>query len=285
MNMISEKQNEEQMLALQYAAKQFYNRAEKYDLVEWIICFLSVGLTIIQTVFDTESFVGYLVAGLLALGILTVQLFVKRFTNKAAALKQLFDYQLFGFDLPDSFGEYSEEKLYQFAKREKNRNPQKYHQQISATGTSIKRGVKDWYEIDKETPSETAIRKCQCQNFNFDSELADVVKIITLVVFVCAILLFTFFYFDRTVSELLKGLITLAPIIEKSFSVVKSSVEMRDYIVECKSKNILSEKMTVKERQMLIDKRRRIIYIVPDFLHQILSQKLHDEIEDNFDTN
>ncbi len=285
MNMISEKQNEEQMLALQYAAKQFYNRAEKYDLVEWIICFLSVGLTIIQTVFDTESFVGYLVAGLLALGILTVQLFVKRFTNKAAALKQLFDYQLFGFDLPDSFGEYSEEKLYQFAKREKNRNPQKYHQQISATGTSIKRGVKDWYEIDKETPSETAIRKCQCQNFNFDSELADVVKIITLVVFVCAILLFTFFYFDRTVSELLKGLITLAPIIEKSFSVVKSSVEMRDYIVECKSKNILSEKMTVKERQMLIDKRRRIIYIVPDFLHKILSKKLHDEIEDNFDTN
>lgn len=178
MNDFSTKQNANDMLMLQFAARQHYNRAERLNYFYLILCILDIVLVYVYETILQEPLIAGLISGsIFFLLMFVVSKQVERNINIAAGMRQLFDYKLFGFCLPNSFQGYTQESLITFVFLEKRRNVTKFIQQINNDGHSKKPGVKNWYNsVTDDMTLVEAIRTCQNENRFFDNILTKITQ-------------------------------------------------------------------------------------------------------------
>lgn len=168
MSTISIRQNEENVLRCQYAARFCYNRAEVLNTGVWCCCIMAAML-----VFLPDSLPGILQYGLplsveLLATFLTWRLSVR--VSQASLFRSYFDAYVFSFDLT----EFSS-KIHKIG--ELSKKIVRYHQeeatvQLKNTGNDYPPGVKDWYILTEGLSENDAIFECQRQNSYWDEKMS-----------------------------------------------------------------------------------------------------------------
>ena len=144
MSQVKIKQNKEDMLHMQYAARYCFNRAENLNDIVWLLCILSV-----LTAFLPSS-----VPEMWQLGIPIVIDFaallcgwrLSENLSLASSLRKCFDAYVLGIGF-DSFDRDTKQKLLESAFKIERKNPEGAKIQMTQTGRDNPTGVIVWYEL------------------------------------------------------------------------------------------------------------------------------------------
>ena len=277
-NKISEKQNEKNMLAIQYCARHCYNFAEYLNYASWLICIITV---IILSLPAVSSFLGewkVLLALIFNILAIIVDYLHKRFIKTGATLKMLFDYKLFGFNEKDKYNGLSLPEIKHIIANIINRYPKSFKKQSENNGESKIKGVKDWYyNIPSALPIDKAVRICQEQNMSFDICLTKNTLLLYVILLIVVFVWFIVVNANMSVVEIFINLCSVFALIKKIasefYSIGKLSVTNNFTFQLIKNKSI--DSMVI---QSIIDERRLVNVTIPNFLHKLMSNKLHDTI-------
>ena len=263
------------MLAIQYCARHYYNFAEYLNYTSWAICIVT---TIILSLPTVSSFLGekkIIVALIFNIFALVVDYLYKRFIKTGAKFKMLFDYKLFGFTDKDGYNGLSLPEIKRTIAKIINRYPKSYKKQVENNGESKIKGVKDWYyNISSDLPIDKAIRKCQEQNMFFDKRL---IKKTLFLYGVLLVFVFVWFIMINANTSVFKLVINVCSM----FVLIKKIVSEFYYIGKLSVTNNLTAQLVDDERvdcmvtQSIIDQRRLVNVTLPNFVHKIMSNKLH----------
>lgn len=267
------------MLMIQFFAKRKFNFAEITNEVSWVFVAINVALALIPT---TKQCLGEYIVAIAAMATIlstVTQHLATRSTKIAAAARQLFDYELFGLDKPLRYGEYTEEDIVFFASKEKRRNKKKYMAQTSNNGTDKEHGVKDWYIIDDLWDNDKAVFECQKQNKLFDRELTFWVEWGLIITVSIPIAIAVVLNWNSSLGAVIKGLLSVISVVIKLFGTIHKTVELHK-IMGLAEERFNNANYSFESRQEVIDRRRKLSFIVPNFLHRILSKRIHENIRD-----
>ena len=263
------------MLAIQYCARHYYNFAEYLNYTSWAICIVT---TIILSLPTVSSFLGekkIIAALIFNIFALVVDYLYKRFIKTGATFKMLFDYKLFRFADKDRYNGLSLSEIKRTIANIINRYPKSYKKQVENNGESKTKGVKDWYyNISSDLPIDKAIRKCQDQNMFFDNNL---IKKTLFLYGILLVLVFVWFIIINANTPVFTIVINLCSI----FALIKKIVSEFYSIGKLSVANNLTSQLVNNKKidcmviQSIIDQRRLVNVTVPNFLHKIMSNKLH----------
>lgn len=277
-NKIPEKQNDINMLAIQYCARHCYNFAEYLNYASWVICIITV---IILSLPAVSSFLGewkIIIALFFNILAIVVDCLYKRFIKTGATLKMLFDYKLFGFDEKDKYNGLSIPEIKHIVAKIINRYPKSFKKQSENNGESKIKGVKDWYyNIPSALPLDKAVRKCQEQNKLFDICLTKNTLILYVILLIVVFIWFIVVNANMSVAGIFINLCSAFALIKKIvsefYSIGKLSVT-NDFTFQL----ITNKSIDSMVIQSIIDERRLVNVTIPNFLHKLMSNKLHATI-------
>lgn len=263
------------MLKIQYCARHYYNFAEYLNYISWVICIFATiifNLPVVSLFFGEYKLIVAISINIIAL---TVDYFYKQFIKIGATLKMLFDYKLFGFTDKDSYNGLSLSEIKHTIATIINRYPKSYKKQVENNGKSKIKGVKDWYyNIPSDLNIDKAIRKCQSQNMFFDKRL---IKKTLFLYGILLVFVFVWFIIINANTSVFKLVINVCSM----FALIKRIVSEFYYIGKLSVTNNLTAQLVDDERvdcmvtQSIIDQRRLVNVTLPNFLHKIMSNKLH----------
>ncbi len=142
---IKQKQNEVELLEVQYSARTLYNIAEGLNIGAWIIA-------VLWAIFESYIAEGcgititYMLIINMSIIIITIffQAGVRSCTKYAAGLRMYFDYQLFGWE-SEEYQECSKQSLKDIVYKILSLRKKDSAIRMRNTGIQNPRGVKDWY--------------------------------------------------------------------------------------------------------------------------------------------
>ena len=249
-------------------------------MLSYILIFVSVALSIFSNI--QEKFVTWVFLLQVAITIIIffLQNIIHKFTDIGASCRHLFDYKLFGFNPTTKYGNYTEDEIYELAVGEKHKNKKKYDIAISHKGTDKERGVKFWYKLDSSWPINKAIMECQKQNVFWDKKLTAVVCGAILIVNIVTISLLVIINLNSTLLEIIINIFgPMFLLVEKDALFVQKCFAL--YKLHAKMNTCFNaDESTPEARQELIEERRRLDFIVPNFLHHLFSDTLHAQVND-----
>lgn len=175
-NEIIKNQNKEKMLCLQYAARHYYNVAERINYALWACCFGSY----IFSLFDGNMVI-YLIMALFDVGTFVLSKIMKNDAQKAADLRELFDIKVLGFE--NRFSRNEVQDLMSISYNIKKRKSKDYKKSIVSNAYDNPPGIKDWYVFSTSLPEKMAQLECQNQNRRWDKALYKKRKKIYAVIF------------------------------------------------------------------------------------------------------
>lgn len=272
-NNIPDRQNELDLLQIQFCARHFYNVATVLNYITWALCIvLSIVLPLIS---DNLGDVKYIIVAIISIVNIAFGFLSARSVKLGAAYKMCFDYKLYQFKGNKDYQGFTHQKLKQIAVKIIQRYPKRYEKEISHNGTEKPKGVKDWYvEISTNLSQEEAIKKCQEQNGFFDKEIMTIAWWAFVGIIGLAIILFVILYQSRTVGSLaiffLSSLSLYVMIIKEIYKFVQ--VYSTYYFVDS-----VKDESDIHPiiRQKVIDDRRKLNLITPNIIYDIKSYKLH----------
>lgn len=267
------------MLMIQYFAHRNFHYAGIANALSWAFVAINVALVLIPA--TKQYLAGYFVAAAAMFTLLgtVMQYLTSRFTKIAAVARQLFDYKLFDFAKPFGTGKYTEEKITFCASKEKQRNKKRYMTKISHNGIDKEHGVKDWYTIDDSWDNDKAIFECQKQNILFDRELTSIVEWVLVIVFFTIIAVAVALNWDSPLGTVITEILSVISVVIKLCGTIHKTIELHK-IRALAEERFNNASYSPESRQEVIDKRRRLSFIVPGFLHDITRKRLHENVDD-----
>ncbi len=231
---IQVRQNEDEMLRTQAAAKSYYNKAEKQNFIAFAISVSSV-FTMFMTKGENQIW-NFLVTWAPAICGVMVYLFymlMTRNVERASKLRNYFDaYVLEVGDLPTTDNE--KRNITELVRKANKGRDNKASIQMHNTGRDNPPGIKDWYEFSKEFPDEQAVYECQRQNIWWSKKLVNkaifINAIVALLIFMFGIVMSVLGSTDSAVTALIifaiTYLLTFADRIKNYLAYVKISCEI-----------------------------------------------------------
>lgn len=156
---INNRQNDEDMLKCQFAARHFYNSAENYSAIAFMFSLLSClciflsntnsALMLLPLLLDTFVFVFYYK--------------MEKSVSAAAQLRNYFDDTVLGFNRK-SQAQNEMRAIQQLIHKACSKNEADCLTQIANTGRDDPPGVKNWYEFSKKYADTEVVFECQTQN-------------------------------------------------------------------------------------------------------------------------
>lgn len=279
MNIITEKQNEPDKLKLQYAARVFYNRAEKCNYIIWVLCILSSVMVFFSNSGTATTFVIVIIffSDIFAF---CLNKYMKKAVIIAADFKKLFDRQVFGEEIDCINTQNPYEKLTEFKEKLIMEKAIEFTVQSANSGADNPPGVKNWYYVDPNTQVDVAIFECQKQNVWWDKKISAYqrlfVTIVVVLVVIIAILLFRANILSEIVLIIFSQVWLLIKICERILTACnykKISIEI-DTIVN--SFVDFSERKGIYNLQSKIEKRREIPLTHINLFHKNVAPQLTD---------
>ena len=163
---MNDRQNEEIILKIQYAARNRYNTAEKLRRLSFVLSLLP--LLFLIPFPDQFQKVGSTLTIVIDLAIWGMIYTSNRFVDDAAAFRNYFDCYVFGFSMPP---EIESSKIKEDALKIFRKNSSAAQFQISHTGEDDPPGVKNWYTFTKKSADAEAIYQCQLENAWWTSKM------------------------------------------------------------------------------------------------------------------
>lgn len=273
-NIIQERQNDETLLKIQYAARKCFNSAEKYNYFSLVVCLVS-GLSVLSPKSWDEDILNMI---RLALDIMAM-LFCAVASNTSkwgATLRKYFDAQV----LDICANQFSESEIQKILEKTENiflESPEKAATQINNTGHDSPPGVKDWYEFSFPIDGVKAQFECQKQNIWWTQKM--MYRRLCMIVFLSIVIIFFFrVLIAITNHSVLSVLLCFGGIILK---IVERLVQNIKYFYI--SLLILGSKIAVEAKpatenverlQSLIDEFRSINVQETNFIHRKVAAKL-----------
>ena len=283
---INQRQNSPEMLDCQYAARHYYNLAEKLYYWAVFLSLISECLGFLPDSNDTNTeMLSLAIPVILGIVAYICNFFAEKNTSAAATLRNYFDDIVLGFERKRN---YDKDKLNIIKKllaniSDQDKKIENYHAQISNNGRSNPPGVKDWYEFSDLYSDSEVIFECQKQNAWWNSELHKrrVINEGILFIGICIAIFLGYFYFR---FPLLKIIICSISIIYTLADKIISEIQYRRLSI--KIENIVSflstqtkRKGEIKNLQKLISERRELHVLECNHIHRINSRKLSEKYE------
>lgn len=275
---INNRQNDEDMLKCQFAARHYYNAAEKY-------CALAFGSTLLSCLCILLPSGNKPLALLLPLLLDVIAFFLYykmgRAVSAAARLRNYFDDTVLCFNRK-SRTQSEMRAIQQLVHKACSKNEADCLTQIANTGRDNPPGVKNWYEFSKEYTDSEVVFECQTQNqwWNKRMILGRLIAYITILL-VCVV----GFYFisnnhpDHSIRIFVCVLSLFITLLDRAFEngrYFRISIEIED---DCKLLSSSKNKELLVELQQRIESRRELRVVELNLFHKTISKKLSEEYE------
>ena len=266
------RQNEELLLKIQYAARRKYNCAEKMIFWSFWLSFVPL-LSIVPALDFLKKAEPFVVIGL-DLVILLMTILYTRFVEEGASYKAYFDLYVFGFGIENNV---QNTKIKEKALQTFNKHVNQANIQIANTGTDTPPGVKDWYTFIAAKNDSDAVYKCQVENAWWTSKMLLWKWVSLAITFGVLILIAAFLKFVVEVDwcELIIALVGITvKLLERMICAIRflfASIRVDGAV------KVLSTNRTKKQLlnlQELIDEQRRIPFVPSNRMHKKKAREL-----------
>lgn len=269
---INEKQNTDEMLQLQYYARNAYDNSTRISILKIIVLIINIVLAVINK--DT-IFLSALFFTIFAF----LEILERTFVKNAAKARNLFDEILFKLNITHDDDKKIKEKAYNLCKRRKN----DFEIQKRNLGTDNPPGLKNWYTKNSGKNRNEIVFKCQIENTKWDKRVTEIDFIIFIIALLIVFSITIFKYYNKTLSELISGMLSC---IELIYEIIKriylyysynKNLSKRECLIEEFSKSKI-QKENLKSLQTLIVKRREMDLVPLNFIHSKISLTMHELI-------
>ncbi|WP_395013832.1 S-4TM family putative pore-forming effector [Robinsoniella peoriensis] len=281
MNSVSIKQNEEEMLKYQFAARVYYNRAELINFLIWVFCVISASCVFISV--DALWFQGIPLAADIIAAWLGIKL--SRTLSNASLLRSYFDAYVLNIDI-DSFEDSTVRRIKEISTKIILSKCEDYREQIINTGNDVPPGVRDWYDIPASYSEKNAQFECQKQNCWWNKKMTHKRFLLNILFAVFAALVV--FFAVRNVSigdSIIIGVFGSGAIIMRCIERFSANKQYHDLSQQIDGAvEALSESRDIKNiyrLQKLINKRRELPILEMNFIHKRIAKPL-SEMYHNF---
>ncbi len=269
---IIERQNEPFLLKVQYAARYYYNSAEKQNYFVWLFCLISAFSIFLPDGLPRHlSLVVPFFADIIAW---ILMILVNKNVQKAADLRRYFD--AYSIDIGvDQYSESEKRRLTEIAEKTYSKNSKIAELQMRNTGNDNPPGVHDWYMFSKQYDGLEAKFECQRQNTWWDKALFRIKYVVTLIALgiIAAI-----FIILAVKNDFFKTLLCSAGLLIKLFERVIDNRKYHNLSIKIEgAQQTLEAHLSiegVKQLQVLIDDRRAINILGINVLHKKWANKL-----------
>ena len=265
---ISQKQNEEEMLQLQYYSRKLYNNSTRVFTFKIIVIIINIILAIMDKATIFLSAIFFIIFALLEI----------KCVKKAAKARNLFDQILFEFKIPKD-NKKIKERAYKLCKRyEKD-----YDVQRKNTGTDEPPGLRNWYTKNSGKNKNEIIFKCQIENTKWDKKITYFDFIFFSVTLVIVFFILVFEYYNKNVSELISGILLGFELIYEIgkrlylYYQHNNNLTKRECLIEEFSDNKI-QRRNLNSLQFLIEERRELDLVPLNFIHKRITKTMHDII-------
>lgn len=279
MSQVRTRQNEKQMLRIQYAARHCFNRAEKLNILIWAFCILAE-----LTIFLPSSMPDKVELGIPVLidlaALLSSWKMVKN-VSLGASFRKYFDAYVLGFGL-GSFSRSEEQNLLKTALKIEQKHPETAKTQMTNTGRDKPPGVKDWYELSDIFSPEDEAYECQRMNCEWNNRLAKE-RLLKSVGLICVLVAVTVLLHWATNTDIWKTLLCCSALLIRCGERIGANTKyiLISYEIDSVLKN-LSDSRTednVKKLQDLLDTRREMPVLEKNRIHKRRAKSYSEEIQ------
>lgn len=271
-NIIQERQNDEALLKVQYAARVSFNSAEKFNHFAWIACIVSA-----FSVFLPSSWPMYIINGIPCVADIFAFLFsiiTSRKVDQASTFRKYFDSYVLDIQL-NQFSESELRKIREQTEKIYLKSPVNAAVQMSNAGSDSPPGVRNWYTFSEFYDGLDAQFECQRQNTWWNSKMVMVRTIATVVLlFVVGSIFITLLLSNNTLNILLCSAGILIKICERVIENWRYLCISRQIDGSQQTIEVHPTKEGIEKLQSLIDERRAINVLELGWFHNKLANKL-----------
>ncbi len=279
-NIINSRQNEDEYLKIQYAARKYFNIAENINYLSWLVCLLSALMVLVPDGVAKWITIGVpLLLDFLAL-ILTF-LFNNKLKN-ATELRNYFDSQVLMIN-ESNYTDIDKQNLKELALDIYQKNRAEADISIRNTGRDNPPGVRNWYEFKREVLDINAQYECQKQNIWWNKKMVENRLICFPLIFILLLIIFgLIFAFLKT--DVWTIIVCSAGIVSK---IVERIVEHYKYhVISIKIETIrdhIENHLTaddIEKLQLLINERRSIPVLELNLIHKKKANKYSNSYDE-----
>ena len=273
-NEILKRQNEEQSLRIQYAARNSFNAAEKYNGWAWLACFIAAFSLVFPDTWPAYVIIGVPIVADIGAAILSFCAETK--VKWASMLRKYFD----AYVLDLQWTQYSEadrREVLEYTEKICRKRPDDLTIQMANTGYDSPPGLRDWYVFSGYYIGTKAQLECQRQNTWWNKRMVE--KRLLLTVILTVFLVLVFWLLSMQYNKLAMVFCSAGVIIKSAERIVENGRYLsvsKEIDGALKAVEASPSKKGVLLLQELIDKRRSINVLESRHVHEKLAQKLSE---------
>lgn len=276
------RQNEPDILILQFLQRKMYDESKKYWRYGWYVSWIMLICSLIFQLLNLESSAMVIVIiAVLDVSIILLEYLANKRMKIGATAKYYIDNTL--FELSNAESKYTIKEIRELAIECSEKNNISYEIQIRNTGKDNPPGLKDWYTVSSSDDINQTIFMCQEENSWWQNKLSKLyMKCLLVTIGILMIIsLLILCIFDITMETFVLIILTNLGILGKA---IRDAIAMYKYnIIQVRiHENIeMIKRMStidISQLQLLqdnINALREVNFLVPDLLHKKKSIKLH----------
>lgn len=264
---INDRQNEDLLLKIQYASRNYFNSAEKLNYLSWMLCIASAAMIFVPD--SASKFISMGIPALLEVfAFITACIFNRKLKN-AAALRNYFDSYILMIG-EENYTDARKQELREIALSTYQRHKNKADISIQKTGRNKPPGVKDWYEFKNPLEHLHAQFECQKQNIWWNKKMVKIRMIILhIIVFFLITLVIAISMLYK--SDVLRTVVCASGIVLKIIERLCEHYKYHEISIRIEAIQSHAEREltaeAVKELQELIGERREIPVLEMNIIH------------------
>lgn len=274
---IKARQNEEKMLRYQFASRYYYNTAESFDILIWIVCFCA-WLTLLLPTGGAWDIIALCTSTALDVAAFIFFFQLGKNVKRASALRAYFDSYVLGIPA----NKYADEKptlLEEWALDITEKHADDYSMQSAHTGHDTPPGVRDWYEFSHECTGLSAVFSCQMQNCWWTQKVSHIKQVVSVIVSFLFGALFCYVAFvawpEKGIWQILLSAVgILLKVIERVIAKVNYRRLSNELAGSVKTLEANLSSAGIEELQKLIDERRATLSLESNLIHKLKANAL-----------
>ena len=275
---IIQKQNDEEMLKCQYAARVCFNHAELLSELTWIFSIMAAFSIFIP---NSNNLFFLFIPATIDLCVFIFNKLASRAVLTAASLRNYFDYIVLNV-IPDQYTKETKQEIRQKALEISARHKRECAEQITHTSRDNPPGVRNWYEFHSNSTVENATYECQKQNCWWNKQLSKVRNIIgiALIIIMFAIFFILVVFMNLSIPKVIicfiSLFINLFDLVKENYYYFKVSSDMQAVMA---IPGVTNSEDYLQHLQELICKRREIPVLEFNILYKRRSRYLSELYE------
>lgn len=265
---INQRQNEDEMLQLQYYARKLYDTANILFLIKMIVLLINAILAMID--------INIVVIVILSIIYAVLENIESYCIKNAASAREIFDAILFDFTIPKEYT-----KIKEKAKKICTIHSAEFEIQKNNTGVDKPAGVKNWYTKNNGVTKNEIIFNCQVENTRWDEKITKINSIIFWSIIVISFIVYIIVRNKDSVGDFVLGSLLAFEMIGQ---IIQIAIEYKKYNKNLIERNFEIQRMQTKKikkdelisLQELIKKRRNLKLVPFNSIHKFITIKMHD---------